>query len=88
MLLLVGAGEHDLPPIGGELIHIDGVPMHIIDTAGLRETSDQVEQIGIERTWKAIDNDTDSYMINLKCFNRIFFQQINNFLNIHSYNFK
>ena len=29
--------------------------MHIIDTAGLRETSDQVEQIGIERTWKAID---------------------------------
>ena len=38
-----------------ELIHIDGVPMHIIDTAGLRETSDQVEQIGIERTWKAID---------------------------------
>ena len=38
-----------------ELIHIDGVPMHIIDTAGLRETSDQVEQIGIERTWKAIE---------------------------------
>ncbi len=38
-----------------ELIHIDGVPMHIIDTAGLRETTDQVEQIGIERTWKAID---------------------------------
>ena len=38
-----------------ELIHIDGVPMHIIDTAGLRETSDQVEQIGIEHTWKAID---------------------------------
>ena len=30
------------------------VPLHIIDTAGLRETTDSVEQIGIERTWKTI----------------------------------
>lgn len=37
-----------------EHIHIDGMPLHIIDTAGLREATDQVEQIGIERAWKEI----------------------------------
>ncbi len=34
-------------------IQINGVPLHIIDTAGLRETDDEVEKIGIERTWRA-----------------------------------
>jgi tRNA modification GTPase len=34
---------------------IDGVPMHVIDTAGLRETRDVVERLGIERTWKEIE---------------------------------
>ncbi|MCC5853344.1 MAG: tRNA uridine-5-carboxymethylaminomethyl(34) synthesis GTPase MnmE, partial [Alkalimonas sp.] len=38
-----------------EHIHIDGMPLHIIDTAGLREASDQVEQIGIERAWQEIE---------------------------------
>lgn len=37
-----------------EHIHIDGMPLHIIDTAGLRETSDEVERIGIERAWQEI----------------------------------
>lgn len=37
-----------------ELIQIDGVPVHIIDTAGLRPTDDLVEKIGIERTWQAV----------------------------------
>jgi tRNA modification GTPase len=37
-----------------ESIQIEGVPMHIIDTAGLRQTSDEVEAKGIERTWEAI----------------------------------
>ena len=37
-----------------ESITIDGVPMHIIDTAGLRETTDVVEAKGIERSWDAI----------------------------------
>jgi tRNA modification GTPase len=37
-----------------ESITIHGVPMHIIDTAGLRETSDLVEAKGIERSWDAI----------------------------------
>lgn len=36
------------------VIQILGVPLHIIDTAGLRETEDTVEQFGIARTWKAI----------------------------------
>ncbi len=38
-----------------EQIHIDGMPLHIIDTAGLRESNDKVEQIGIERAWQEIE---------------------------------
>lgn len=37
-----------------EQIHLDGMPLHIIDTAGLRESSDTVEQIGIDRAWQEI----------------------------------
>ncbi|MFB9137394.1 tRNA uridine-5-carboxymethylaminomethyl(34) synthesis GTPase MnmE [Vibrio sp. AK197] len=37
-----------------EHIHIDGMPLHIIDTAGLRVASDEVERIGIERAWEEI----------------------------------
>lgn len=36
-------------------IQIEGIPLHIIDTAGLRETADEVERIGIERTWREIE---------------------------------
>jgi tRNA modification GTPase len=39
-----------------ESIHIDGMPLHIIDTAGLRETDDAVEQMGINRAKAAIKN--------------------------------
>lgn len=39
-----------------EYIHIDGMPLHIIDTAGLRETSEIIEKIGIERAWHEIEN--------------------------------
>jgi tRNA modification GTPase len=38
-----------------EQINIDGMPLHIIDTAGLRESNDEVEQIGISRAWKEIE---------------------------------
>lgn len=38
-----------------ELIHIEGIPLHLIDTAGLRDTHDLVEQIGIARTWSAVE---------------------------------
>ncbi len=38
-----------------EHIHLGGMPLHIIDTAGLREGGDQVEQIGMERAWQEMD---------------------------------
>ena len=38
-----------------ETIQIEGIPLHIIDTAGLRESDDPVEKIGIERTWAEIE---------------------------------
>ncbi len=39
-----------------EHINIDGMPLHIIDTAGLRDNADTVEQIGIERAWQEIEH--------------------------------
>ncbi|PPC80423.1 MAG: tRNA uridine-5-carboxymethylaminomethyl(34) synthesis GTPase MnmE [Methylotenera sp.] len=37
------------------VIQINGVPLHVIDTAGLRETDDEVEKFGIARTWRATE---------------------------------
>ncbi|QWD79755.1 tRNA uridine-5-carboxymethylaminomethyl(34) synthesis GTPase MnmE [Polynucleobacter sp. MWH-Spelu-300-X4] len=61
MNALAGEDVAIVTPVAGttrdrlkETIQLDGVPLHIIDTAGLRETTDSVEQIGIERTWKTI----------------------------------
>jgi tRNA modification GTPase len=36
-------------------VEVDGIPLHIIDTAGLRDTADAVEQIGMSRTWAEIE---------------------------------
>jgi tRNA modification GTPase len=36
-------------------IQIQGVPFTLVDTAGLRETNDEIEKIGIAKTWKTIE---------------------------------
>ncbi len=38
-----------------ESINLDGMPLHLVDTAGLRESDDPVEKIGIERAWQAVE---------------------------------
>ena len=38
------------------IIQINGLPLHIIDTAGLRDTEDEVEKIGIARTYQALES--------------------------------
>ena len=58
---LAGAELAIVTPVAGttrdkvtETIQIEGVPVHVIDTAGLRESDDVVEKIGIERAWAEI----------------------------------
>ncbi|WP_395479921.1 tRNA uridine-5-carboxymethylaminomethyl(34) synthesis GTPase MnmE [Candidatus Curculioniphilus buchneri] len=58
---LVGHGSAIVSNIEGttrdvlrEHIHLDGMPLHIIDTAGLRDTFDEIERISIERAWHEI----------------------------------
>ncbi|NLK73595.1 MAG: tRNA uridine-5-carboxymethylaminomethyl(34) synthesis GTPase MnmE [Clostridiales bacterium] len=38
-----------------EMLHINGIPLKIIDTAGIRETSDVIEKIGVEKTKKSFN---------------------------------
>ncbi|MDF2462037.1 MAG: tRNA uridine-5-carboxymethylaminomethyl(34) synthesis GTPase MnmE [Ramlibacter sp.] len=59
---LAGAELAIVTPIPGttrdvvsQTIQIEGVPLHVIDTAGLRESEDHVEKIGIERAWGQIE---------------------------------
>lgn len=38
-----------------EHIHIDGLPINLVDTAGLRDTTDVVEAEGVKRAWQAVE---------------------------------
>ena len=60
---LAGAEVAIVTPIAGttrdkvsQLIQIDGVPLHVVDTAGLREALDEVEKIGVARAWGEIES--------------------------------
>ena len=60
---LAGAELAIVTPIAGttrdkvsQLIQIEGVPLHVVDTAGLRTALDEVEKIGVERAWTEIEN--------------------------------
>ena len=59
---LAGAELAIVTPVEGttrdkveQTIQIEGVPVHVIDTAGLRESDDMVEKIGIARAWAEIE---------------------------------
>ncbi len=59
---LAGAELAIVTPIAGttrdkvqQTIQIEGVPIHVVDTAGLRHSEDDVEKIGIARAWEAIE---------------------------------
>jgi tRNA modification GTPase len=60
---LAGAELAIVTPIAGttrdkvqQTIQIEGVPIHVVDTAGLRPSEDDVEKIGIARAWEAIES--------------------------------
>lgn len=60
---LAGAELAIVTPVAGttrdkvsQLIQIEGVPLHVVDTAGLREALDEVEKVGVARAWAEIES--------------------------------
>lgn len=76
---LAGAELAIVTPIAGttrdkvqQTIQIEGVPIHVVDTAGLRPSEDDVEKIGIARAWEAIESaDAVLFLHDLVCANAI-----------------
>jgi tRNA modification GTPase len=70
---LAGAELAIVTPIAGttrdkieQTIQIEGVPVHVVDTAGLRDSHDEIEQIGVRRAWQEIvDADAILFMHDL-----------------------
>ena len=54
-LAIVSAVAGTTRDVVSQTIQIHGVPLHVADTAGLRESSDEVEQIGVARAWGQIE---------------------------------
>jgi tRNA modification GTPase len=55
-IAIVTAIEGTTRDVLREHIQIDGMPLHIVDTAGLRESTDEIEQEGIRRAWKEMES--------------------------------
>jgi tRNA modification GTPase len=55
-LAIVSAVAGTTRDVVSQTIQIHGVPLHVADTAGLRESSDEVEQIGVARAWGQIES--------------------------------
>ncbi|MGJ7535170.1 MULTISPECIES: tRNA uridine-5-carboxymethylaminomethyl(34) synthesis GTPase MnmE [unclassified Variovorax] len=55
-LAIVSAVAGTTRDVVSQTIQIHGVPLHVADTAGLRESSDEVEQIGVARAWDQIES--------------------------------
>ena len=55
-LAIVSAVAGTTRDVVSQTIQIHGVPLHVADTAGLRDSSDEVEQIGVARAWGQIEN--------------------------------
>lgn len=59
-----------------ETLQIQGVPLHVVDTAGLREGQDEVERIGISRSWQAIaDADAVVFLHDLSRMQQVDYQR-------------
>lgn len=55
-LAIVSAVAGTTRDVVSQTIQIHGVPLHVADTAGLRDSTDEVEQIGVARAWGQIEN--------------------------------
>ena len=60
-LAIVSAVAGTTRDVVSQTIQIHGVPLHVADTAGLRESADEIERIGVERAWRQI-GDADAVL--------------------------